>query len=231
MGDHSFSLDPRTILGVTPAASLDEIHDAFRSKSKKHHPDLGGDEWAFRMVARAYEVLKTTTCILPSKPWESSNAEVSATQNTSVCPDDFRVIEAELIWVRFESDGPTRPWSLSDESEETLSVCLVIAWPTPALVARAAESTDAPDVLRTLIDLFGKLRASASVVAGRSRIEDGRFVGWLSYPDVLTAQDAFLSLRTTLKAEGLTVKLQTVDERIPFAWRGASQGPIISAAS
>ena len=58
MGYHSFSLDPRTVLGVTPAASLDEIHEAFRSKSKKHHPDLGGDEWAFRMVARAYEVLK-----------------------------------------------------------------------------------------------------------------------------------------------------------------------------
>ena len=60
MSCHSFSLDPRTVLGVTSTASLDEIREAFRSKSKKHHPDLGGDEWAFRMVARAYEVLKTT---------------------------------------------------------------------------------------------------------------------------------------------------------------------------
>ena len=231
MGDHSFSLDPRTILGVSPAASLDEIHDAFRSKSKKHHPDLGGDEWAFRMVARAYEVLKTTTRLTPAQPWESSNADATAAERPGMGPDDFRIIEAELIWVRFESNGTTRPWSPSEETDETLSVCLVIAWPTPQLVARAAESTAAPEVLRTLISLFENLRGSGSVVRGRSRIEDGRFVGWLSYPDVLTAQDAFLSLRSTLRAEGLTVKLQTVDERIPFAWRGASQQPIISAAS
>ena len=39
---------------------MEEIHCAFRDKSKKHHPDLGGDEWAFRMVVRAYEILKTT---------------------------------------------------------------------------------------------------------------------------------------------------------------------------
>ena len=61
MGFHSFSLDPRTVLGVGPDASMEEIHEAYRAKSKKHHPDVGGDEWAFRMVARAYEVLKTTT--------------------------------------------------------------------------------------------------------------------------------------------------------------------------
>ena len=60
MSYHSFSLDPRTILGVGPDASLDEIRNAYRAKSKKHHPDMGGDEWAFRMVTRAYEVLKTT---------------------------------------------------------------------------------------------------------------------------------------------------------------------------
>ena len=65
MGFHAFSLDPRTILGVSPGASLEEIHEAYREKSKKHHPDRGGDEWAFRMVARAYEVLKATASITP----------------------------------------------------------------------------------------------------------------------------------------------------------------------
>ena len=60
MSCHGFSLDPRTVLGVGPRASLDEIREAYHLKSKKHHPDAGGDEWAFRMVARAYEVLKAT---------------------------------------------------------------------------------------------------------------------------------------------------------------------------
>ncbi len=57
---HHFSIDPRSVLGVGVKASMEEIQRAFRAKSKKHHPDLGGDEWAFRMVVRAYEILKTT---------------------------------------------------------------------------------------------------------------------------------------------------------------------------
>ena len=74
MGYHSFSLDPRTVLGVGHTASQDEIHEAYHAKSKKHHPDLGGDEWAFRMVVRAYEVLKTTTSSPAPRPWESNGA-------------------------------------------------------------------------------------------------------------------------------------------------------------
>ncbi len=77
MGFHSFSLDPRTVLGVGPGASLEEIREAYRAKSKKHHPDVGGDEWAFRMVARAYEVLKTTaeaSASATARPWESRGA-------------------------------------------------------------------------------------------------------------------------------------------------------------
>ena len=282
MGCHSFSLDPRTILGVSPAASLDEIHEAFRAKSKKHHPDLGGDEWAFRMVARAYEVLKTTTATVAPKPWENPGADRSAshaqpgwngstsngssngstssrngsaeanhgenpgansrdevspdpemaqTGNATVDLEEFRIVDIALIWTRFEPDGVTEVCSNSEENERTLSVCLVISWPAPHLVARAAELKSASEILRALIERFEHLHGSPSVVASRSRIEDGRFVGWLSYPNVLTAQDAFLSLRDTLQLQGLAVKLQTVDQRVPFAWHGASQEPVMSPAS
>jgi hypothetical protein len=231
MGYHSFSLDPRTVLGVSPAASLDEIHEAFRSKSKKHHPDLGGDEWAFRMVARAYEVLKTTAGTTPLKPWASPNSDASEPENPVMDPGDFRVIEAELIWIRFAPDGSTWPGSSSVESEDTLSVCLVISWPTPNLVARAAEFSDASEILHALIDLFEKLRGSGSAITGRSRIEDGQFVAWLSYPDVMRAQDAYLAMRSTLRDRQLTVKLRTVDERIPFTWQGMPEKSTLSAAS
>ena len=60
MSYHAFSLDPHTVLGVRPGASPDELQEAYHAKSKKHHPDAGGDEWAFRMVVSAYEVLKAT---------------------------------------------------------------------------------------------------------------------------------------------------------------------------
>ena len=56
---HSFQFDPNVILGVPSGSSLREIRDAYHQKSMKHHPDKGGDEWAFRVVTRAYEILST----------------------------------------------------------------------------------------------------------------------------------------------------------------------------
>jgi hypothetical protein len=272
MGYHSFSMDPRTVLGVGPDASLDEIRDAYRAKSKKHHPDMGGDEWAFRMVARAYEVLKTTANTPPPslRPWESQRADVApeerppgwtwggsapfgaahaatasapesefanATESETsdddqthespaeepvVAPAELRRVDVELIWTRFELDfqkGELESLPPSQEEDDaTLSVCMVVSWPPHDLVERAAKFSSSGETLRTLIDRFEWLRGQKSVVAARSRIEDGRFVGWLSYPDVLTAQDAFLNLRETFGKRGLTVKFQTRDERVPFEW-------------
>jgi hypothetical protein len=286
MGFHSFSLDPRTVLGVGPEASLAEIHEAYRLKSKKHHPDMGGDEWAFRMVARAYEVLKATAAVQPSQPWGRpqadvmgrdwapdragtwsrpfsasdattvppsgpSRAEESSRQwpgnpdrddlagsvsrgeaGTSPAPSALRTVNVELIWTRFEKDGSTAPLlSSPDADAATLSVYMVISWPPEELVDRTAEFSSAGEILRILIDLFERLRRQSSVVAARSRIEDGRFVGWLSYPDVLTAQDAFLTLRETFRTQGLNVKLQTRDERIPFDWHSAGHQSVLPQAS
>lgn len=50
-------MDPRKILGVAADASEEEIRKAFREKAKKHHPDLGGDAWAFQQVQEAYDAL------------------------------------------------------------------------------------------------------------------------------------------------------------------------------
>jgi hypothetical protein len=285
MGFHSFSLDPRTVLGVGPAASLEEIHEAYRAKSKKHHPDAGGDEWAFRMVARAYEVLKTTGGAPAARPWDHRGAGIAdpgrsyewprargapfgwpggpaaapggsgtakgngaetqaerddadrassateAAQGPGVDPKQVRTVGVELIWTRFESDGPARLLPAQDADAATLSVCMVISWPSMDLVDRMAEFSSAVETLRTLIDLFDRLSCQSGAVAARSRIEDGRFVGWLSYPDVLTAQDAFFPLRDALRDRGLTVKLLTRDERVPFDGNGAADQRVMSAAS
>jgi molecular chaperone DnaJ len=45
------------ILGVDKGASTEEIRKAFRSLSKKHHPDHGGDEDKFKEINEAHLVL------------------------------------------------------------------------------------------------------------------------------------------------------------------------------
>ena len=60
---YGFELDPCAVLGVTPSATLEEVRDAYRSKAKKHHPDHGGEEWVFRIVARCYEIVSTARVV------------------------------------------------------------------------------------------------------------------------------------------------------------------------
>jgi hypothetical protein len=288
MGYHSFSLDPRTILGVGPSATLDDIRNAFRAKSKKHHPDHGGDEWAFRMVARAYEVLRTTAGSPSPTPWRGHDSGVmqtgknldwgsiwspsaatasaaprsssganqsdeepsysatrsadnvededaeSATEESasfSPLPDKLRTVDVELIWTRFEKDGSSQLLATQEGDDATLSVCMVISWPPHQVINQASQFRDAGETLRSLIEVFATVRDQRTVIAARSRIEDGRFVGWLSFVDVLTAQDAFLVLRQALQARDLTVKLYTRDERVPFDWYGANHQPVMSQVS
>ena len=75
--------------GSQPLRSTEEIHEAYRLKSKKHHPDLGGDEWAFRMVTRAYEVLKATATATSSK--------LDATEEAR--PDPYPAREKRRAWI------------------------------------------------------------------------------------------------------------------------------------
>jgi hypothetical protein len=263
---HHFSIDPRSVLGVGADASMEEIHDAFRDKSKKHHPDLGGDEWAFRIVARAYEILKTTIEMearYPSPttpkdhPWsatswrqgqsnsartmvsededhdplasceegmasgqahESSFARQSPTTEFRAAEAEFRTIEVELIWIRFELAGGLKDRPQDELAATTLSVCMVLSWPRASLVKHGAEFPDAAETLRFLIESFETLRGQQNALGSRSRIEDGQFVGWLSYANVLQAEAGFRMLRDAVSAHGLRVLLRTRDEPLPTEW-------------
>ncbi|MDG3004875.1 J domain-containing protein [Paludisphaera mucosa] len=255
---HHFPFDPRAVLGVSAEASPDEVRDAFREKSKKHHPDLGGDEWAFRMVVRAYEVLKSTADGGPQgapaptepPPWmrpaasgffnqgrfpfggggAAATATAEAPESASAPPEPpradapgiFQAVEIELIWIRFEmaeTADAARRAPAEDGDGATLSVCMVVSWPRRSLVARTAEYANLGETLHHVIDAFNETRQGAAL-AVRSRIEDGQFVGWLSFPDVVAAQSGFLALRDGLKKHDLSVHLQTRDEIIPASWAG-----------
>ena len=224
---HHFFIDPRSILGVGLEASMEEIQSAFRDKSKKHHPDLGGDEWAFRMVVRAYEILKTTRGIEErhaSPTGGPTSASTSAFEDHfqasgfSPTAVEFRTIEVELVWIRFELAGDLKERLHEEPVATTLSVCMVISWPRTSLVKHAAKFPDAAEKLRLVIETFEDLRSQEQVLGSRSRIEDGQFVGWLSYPNVLQAEAGFQILQETLSAHDLRVNLRTRDELFPIEW-------------
>ena len=46
------------ILGLSPNSPWAEIEKAYRQKAKVHHPDLGGDEDAMRVLNDVYAKLK-----------------------------------------------------------------------------------------------------------------------------------------------------------------------------
>jgi molecular chaperone DnaJ len=49
--------NPYEILGVDKTADQDVIKKAYRSLSKEHHPDKGGDEEKFKELSEAYSIL------------------------------------------------------------------------------------------------------------------------------------------------------------------------------
>jgi len=232
---HHFSIDPRTILGVGAGASMEEIQCAYRAKSRKHHPDLGGDEWAFRMVVRAYEILKTTSgiearqastaTVVNGSAFEMKWKDAQADREHPVffrdpppTQTEFRTVDIELVWIRFELAGELKEQLHEEPPATTLSVCLVISWPRASLVQHAAEFSDAAEKLRLLIETFEDLRGQEQVLGSRSHIEDGQFVGWLSYANVVQAEAVFQRLQETLSAHDLRVSLRTRDEPLPMEW-------------
>lgn len=60
-------MDPKKILGVSSDATPAEIHRAYRKQARKHHPDRGGDVWAFQQVQQAFEQLTNTTAASPNQ--------------------------------------------------------------------------------------------------------------------------------------------------------------------
>lgn len=59
----SLQIDPAEVLGVSREATLQEIREAYRIKVKRYHPDAGGEEWAFRILSQAYEIMSTARVV------------------------------------------------------------------------------------------------------------------------------------------------------------------------
>jgi hypothetical protein len=251
----SLPIDPHKVLDVAPGASLQEIRDAYRQRAKLYHPDLGGEEWMFRILNQAYEYLSTARVeqtlrpappvrpasgVFPFRDRPSYSAAASSgfssdpesepepdTETESECVrpgvkdiafDPNMIVEVEKLWIRHR---PTDLWnSVGDAPDDRfLSCSLNIAWPEASLAARAWAIPDAEAHLRTLTEVFEEIRTLTATVASNHRIEDDRFVGWLSYASVNQALLGFRQLRRTLHSHCFRLKEWTRDLIIPRDWR------------
>jgi hypothetical protein len=163
-------------------------------------------------------------------PGCDSEAETDAemepgTENEVVRPgkpdfafDPNMIVEVEKLWIRYP---PTDLWTAAGGSfdERFLSCSLNIAWPETSLAAGALAIPDADAHLRALVDVFEELRTLSPAVASNDRVEEGRFVGWLSYASINQALIGFRQLRESLNARGFRLKPWTRDLIIPRDWR------------
>ena len=61
--------DPLAVLGFAPGAPHDAVHAAYRRLARLVHPDLGGTDELFRVVAAAHEALTAPAPTRPRASW------------------------------------------------------------------------------------------------------------------------------------------------------------------
>lgn len=226
----TLDIDPHDVLGLAEGASLQEIRDAYRRKAKLLHPDAGGEAWAFRILSQAYENLSaarisraawaefaarpTAARVVPREPEPHETEESVHAGVQDVVLDPARVVDIEKLWVRRDVGGV---WLLRDRQspERFLSCSLNVTWPSEPHETEALAIADRGAVLEALSEVFAELESQSGATSSNAQTEDGRFSGWLSYPDLNRAAVAFRELHRALRARGFGVRSWTRDLTIP----------------
>jgi hypothetical protein len=229
----SFEIDPHKVLGVTTEASLQEIRDAYKQKAKRFHPDGGGEEWAFRILVQAYEMLSSArvaraTRIEPQaraphvprpKPERGTESVHAGIHDTGVEP--IRMVGVELFCVRYLWDDADYLWltQRAPDEDRFLSCNLNLRWPDQEVTERGETIHDHATILMTLHEVYDEMIISTRAVASRSRAEDDRFAGWLAYSNFDRTWKAVNTLHQMLRARGLGLHQWSRDLFIPRGWR------------
>lgn len=220
-----FQLDPYVVLGIDRSATARDVREAYRSKSKKYHPDLGGDEWAFRIVVRAFELLGEGRETGPPPPSRvPSGFPIHPAAVTDVgqvrqgivdkAVDPARRVSVEIIWMRYEVDDVMELLH-RDKPNRNLSGTIHLTWPDPAAPAPFLAPAETARIVRDLKAAFESVRDKTRVEAARASDDDDQFEGWLSYPSGTIAWEAFRILHVSIKLRGLGVSQFTRDLSIP----------------
>jgi hypothetical protein len=233
----SFELDPNQVLGVSGQATLEEIRSAYREKAKRYHPDAGGEDWTFRILAQAYEMLSTARVARatlreppssrpPARPQPQRAKPERKTESVHAGIFDHetpraRVVAVELLSIRYLWDDADFLWltQRAPDEDRFLSCSLNISWPDQDAALRPMSHDEGALVLTTLQDAFDQMIINTRVVSSRSRNEDDRFGGWLAYSNFDRAFKALGSLHELLLSRGLGMRQWSRDLFIPRSRR------------
>jgi hypothetical protein len=225
---YGFEIDPCAVLGVTTCATLQDVRDAYRAKAKKHHPDQGGDEWAFRIVSRCYEILSTARVVShaardagPAPRRRPEPAHPATGETEWLRPgvrdpliDPVRMVDIEVFVIRFELEHPMDLLLLPPE-DRSLCCCLNVTWSASPPDLQGRGHPDAPLALRLLDETFQAMPSKTHALGSWSHAEGDRFQGWLSYPTATRAWESFRAFHEALNGCGLGVNQWTREMVIP----------------
>jgi hypothetical protein len=229
----SFDIDPHAVLGVTQSATLEQIRDAYHRKSKTLHPDAGGEEWAFRVLAQSYEMLSTarvrraalaetegTRTVAPvGRPGEPSSETLrGGIHDKTIVP--HLILAVEHLCVRYLWDDAAYLWLVQKKSDEErfLSCSLNLSWPDQIEGALLNEREAAP-IVASLSDIFDHMVVSTRAITSRSQIDVKQFGGWLSYSSFDRSLKALKVLHEAAKSRGLGLRQWSRDLFIPKNWK------------
>jgi hypothetical protein len=230
----SFEIDPHAVLGLPADATLEQIREAYRKKSKVLHPDVGGEEWAFRVLVQSYEMLCTARVMRATRVEPARRAPAPAVPQPKEPTTESlrggihdrdvpvaRMVGVEHLCVRYLWDEAAYLWLTEKQSDEErfLSCSLNINWPDQGGDGLLDDDRQAGELVAALADIFDHMIVSTRVISSRSHADEHHFSGWLSYSSFDRSWKALKCLHDAVRSRRMGIRQWSRDLYLPKNWK------------